>query len=91
MSTIEIASKAREYKELQIFIKQLQDEAEAIKGEITAEMEARGTDTLQADIFTVKLSEYQSSRVDTKALKETMPELAQRFTQTTTARRFSVA
>lgn len=32
-----------------------------------------------------------SSRIDTAALKKALPDLAQQFTKTTTARRFCVA
>ena len=50
----EIASKAREYREIQIFIQQLQEEADAIKAVLTAEMDASGTDEMKTDIFTIR-------------------------------------
>lgn len=91
MSTIEISTKAKEYRELQQFIKQLEDEAEALKAAIVAEMEAQQTDTIHTDLFTIKYTEYQSSRLDGKSLKSELPEIAARYTKTTTARRFQVA
>ena len=91
MSANEISTKAREYREVQALIKQLQEEADALKAEITAHMDAEQTDTLQADIFTIRWTAYQSSRVDTTALKNELPEVAARYSKTTTARRFQVA
>ena len=91
MSSIEISAKIREYKELQTFIQQLQEEADAAKAVLIAEMEAQSTDTITADIFTVRYTSYTSSRVDTTALKKELPDIAARYTKTTEARRFSVA
>jgi len=91
MSANEITSKARDYRELQAMIKELEAEADALKVAIIAEMEAQGTDTMQADIFTIRWTAYTSSRLDTVALKKEMPELAARYTKTTEARRFQVA
>lgn len=91
MSTIEISTKAKEYKELQNFIKQLQDEADTLKAAITAEMEATGTDTMTTDLFTIRWTEYQSARVDTTALKKELPDVAARYTKTSIAKRFQVA
>lgn len=91
MSSVELLSKVREFKELQIFIKQLEEEAEALKSLITAEMDARETDKLTVDVFTIKYTAYQSNRVDTTALKKELPEIAERFTKTTEARRFTIA
>ena len=91
MSVNEISTKAREYKELQNFISQLQDEADAIKAEITAAMEVKNVDTIATDLFTIRWTAYQSSRVDTTALKNELPDIAARYSKTTTARRFQVA
>jgi len=91
MTIVEITSKAREFKELQIFIKQLEEEAEALKIMMIAELEAQGTDTLRADIFTIKWTPYTSSRIDTTALKNELPEVAARYLRTTEAKRFQVA
>jgi predicted phage-related endonuclease len=91
MPVNEISSKAKEYKELQSFIKQLQDEADAIKASITAAMEAKGEDTIQTDLFTIRWTEYETSRLDGTALKKELPDVAARYTKTTTARRFQVA
>ena len=91
MTIVEIKGKAKEYREIQAMIKQLEDEAEALKATMIAELEAQGVSTLQADIFTIKWTAYKSNRVDTTALKNELPEIAERYTKVTEAKRFQVA
>jgi predicted phage-related endonuclease len=88
---MDLTTKAKEYRELQVMIKELEAEADAIKQAFVREMEVRETDTLQADIFTIRNTSYQSSRIDTSAFKKELPDVAARYTKTTEARRFSVA
>ena len=91
MTTQDITKQAQTYRELQAMIKELSDEADAIKATLTAHMDAQGVDTMQADIFTVKWTRYTSQRVDTTALKNELPDIAARYTKTTESRRFMVA
>jgi len=86
-----IIKAAKDYREIQAMIRELEAEAEAVKATITAHMDAEHIDTLQADIFTIKWTAYTSSRVDTTALKNELPDVAARYTKTTEARRFQVA
>jgi predicted phage-related endonuclease len=88
---MDLTAKAREYRELQVMIKELEAEADAIKQTFIRELDARDTDTLQADIFTIRHTAYESSRIDTTAFKKEMPDVAARYTKKTQARRFSVA
>ena len=46
---------------------------------------------LRAGEYKITWKAVTSSRVDTKALKAAAPELVERFTKTTTTRRFVVA
>ena len=91
MTQVEITQKAKHFRELQVFIKQLEEEADALKAEMIGELQAQGVDTLQADILTIKWTAYESSRVDTTALKNELPDIAARFTKITEAYRFQVA
>ena len=91
MTNTDIIKAARDYKELQAMIKELEAEADVIKAAITAELDAQGVDILQADIFTIKHTAYSSSRVDTTALKNELPDVAARYTKTTEVRRSQIA
>jgi predicted phage-related endonuclease len=86
-----LTTKAREYREIMAMIQELEEEAETLKAAMIAEMEVQKVDTLQADIFTIRYTKYQSSRLDASALKKELPDIAARYTKTTEARRFQVA
>lgn len=89
MSARDIEEKCRELRQLQALIDEAQAEAEAIKDALKAAM--GGREELRAGEYRITYRVIKSSRVDTAALKRALPEVAERFTKTTTARRFSVA
>lgn len=89
MSTTELESKVRELRQLQSLIEEAQAEAEAIKDQIKAHMGE--SEELRAGEYKITWKLVTSSRLDSKALRAAAPELVERFTKTTTARRFCVA
>lgn len=91
MSMNEIEAKCRELRSLQRLIEEAQQEAEAIKDGIKAQLTAQGVDELQAGEYRVSWKAVTSSRLDGKALKAALPDVAERFTTTSSTRRFCVA
>ncbi|NCB52849.1 MAG: hypothetical protein EOM54_13395 [Clostridia bacterium] len=91
MSINEIEAKAKELKELQRMSEELNAEITTLQDSLKATMTERDTDTLIAGAFKITWKPIESSRLDTSALKKELPELAARFTKTTTSRRFIVA
>ena len=91
MSMNEMESKIRELRSLQRLIEEAEQEAEAIKDGIKAQLTAQGVDELQAGEYWVTWKAAASSRLDGKALKAALPDVAERFTTTSTTRRFCVA
>ncbi len=91
MSVNEMERKIRELRQLQQLIEEAQQEAEAIKDVIKAQLTAHGVDELQAGEYRVTWKPVTSSRLDAAALKKALPEVAQAFARTTTTRRFCVA
>ena len=89
MTTREIESKVRNLRQLQSLIEEAQQEAESIKDDLKALMGER--EELHAGEYKITYKAVTSSRVDTAALKTALPEIAERFTKTVTARRFCVA
>ena len=89
MSIHEIETKARELRQLQQLIEEAQAEAEAIRDQIKAHM--GDSEELRAGEYKITWKSGPSSRLDSKPLKAAAPELVERFTKTTTARRFCVA
>lgn len=89
MSMNEIESKIRELRQLQALIEEAQEEAETIKDTIKAHM--GDSEELRAGEYKVTWKAVTASRLDGVALRKALPEVAERFTRTTTTRRFCVA
>ena len=90
MSTNEMDTKVFTLRELKTEIERLQAEAEAIKDAIKAEMIERGQETLTGNGWKASWKVIESARLDTKALKAAMPDVAARFTVTTMSSRFTL-
>lgn len=89
MSANELTAKIRELRELQALIEEAQAEAETIKDELKAHMGE--AEEIRAGEYKLTYKTVTSTRLDTKALTAALPEVAQRFSKTTTTRRFCVA
>lgn len=81
-------------KELAEYIR-MQEEAaamvESLKDQIKERMTAAGVESLAGSEHKATYKAVTSSRVDTASLKKDLPEIAARYTKTTTARRFTFA
>lgn len=81
-------------KELAEYIR-MQEEAaamvESLKDQPKEGMTAAGVESLAGSEHKATYKAVTSSRVDTTALKKELPEVAARYTKTTTTRRFTFA
>lgn len=91
MSINEMDSKIKELRELRRMADELAAEIENIQDAIKAHMTAIDADTLTGADYKITWKTVTSSRFDSTAFKKAMPELAERFTRSTTSRRFVVA
>ncbi len=91
MSTNEMNTVAREYREIQAMIKELEEQADSLKQTLIKEMDARCVDTVQAGEFKVSYKLVESSRLDSKALKADHAELYATYTRKTASTRFMVS
>lgn len=89
MNIKDIEAKARELRQLQVLIEEAQEEAEALRDAIKAAM--GDSETVQAGEYKITWKPVKSIRIDTRALKEALPDVAERFKKETTVRRFTVA
>lgn len=89
MSIKEMETKARELQELKRMREELDAEIEAAQDAIKAAMGDQEAVTAGAYKITWKIVE--SARLDAKALKAVLPDVAARFMVTSTVRRFNVA
>ena len=81
--------KIRELKEMKLMREELDAEIAAIEDAIKAEMGS--SEELTAGPYKVTWKPVTSSRLDTKALRAELPDVAARYMTTTTIRRFCVA
>lgn len=91
MSINDMNSKIKELRELRRMADELAAEIETITDSIKAHMDADGVDTISGTDWKVTYKAVTASRIDTGALKKALPDLAAKFTKTTTARRFCIA
>ena len=88
MSNPNMESKVKELMELRRMKEEIEAEIAAAEDEIKSVM--GDEETLLAGAFKVSWKTFTSSRLDSTALKKALPEIAAKFTKTTTARRFSI-
>ena len=91
MTNIELGNKVKEIRELTRMREELEAEITALQDEIKKQMEAEATYEYAGVDFKVSWKEVSSTRLDTTALKKALPELAEKFSKTTTSRRFCIA
>ncbi len=89
MSIHELEAKCRELRQLMALIEEAQTEAETIKDALKAQMGE--TEELRAGEYKITWQTVKTSRLDTTALKKAVPDLVEKFTKTSTTRRFCVA
>lgn len=90
MTLQEIENKIKEYKELKRMAEELSAEMDKIKDELKAEFEKEHTDTIITNCYKVTYKTVTSERIDTVAFKKNMPDIASKFTKSTTTKRFTI-
>lgn len=89
MTNTEIIKKLDDLKALQRLIEEAQNEADALRDEIKDFM--GDSEQFTAGNYKVTYKTVTTSRVDTTALKKALPDIAERFSKTSTTRRFVIA
>ena len=87
----ELERKVSELRELRRMADELAAEIAATEDELKDYMRAFKVDEIHGTSFKITWKTVTSSRLDSKALKAAAPELWERFSKTTTSRRFIVA
>ncbi len=86
-----IDNRVKKLKSLNEQIKALEDQAAALRAELTAEIESRDAEEITTDNFLVRWTKVITNRFDSKALKAEMPTTYKMFVRPTESRRFSIA
>lgn len=88
MSNPNLETKIKELMEFKRMREEIDAEIAAAEDAIKATM--GDEEILLAGAFKVSWKTFTSSRLDSTALKKALPEIAAKFTKTTTTRRFSI-
>ena len=91
MSTIEIASKVAELRELKRMAEDLNAEIEALQDSIKDHMAANEDDELAGTDWKITWKLVKTRRFDSKAFKATHAELYDQYCTESASRRFTVA
>lgn len=90
MGTRALENRVKKLKDLEAQIKELQEQADAVKAEIQAEMTQQDVEHLAAGVFLIRWTRVVSNRFDSKAFKAALPELYAQYTRPSESRRFSI-
>ena len=91
MSTIEIATKVEELKDMEALIEEAKAEAEVLRDAIKTEMLNRDTEEMEAGQYIIRWTSVLSQRFDTTGFKKSHADLYKEFTKQVSSRRFSIA
>lgn len=91
MSQNEIASKIEQLKEWEAILEEAQNEVEALRDCIKAQMLERDTEELQVGAYIIRWTSVLSNRFDSTAFKKEHGELYKAFTKQIASKRFSIA
>lgn len=90
MSERMLLNRIKNYKDLEAQKTAIEKEMEALKTDLLADMQEKGLEEQKAGNWVIRWTKVLTNRLDSKALKAELPELAARFTRQTESRRFSI-
>ena len=91
MTEKQIENRIKKLQIIEAKQKELEDQADALKAEIKADMESKGLDELETKNFLIRWKEVIINRLDGKALKADLPEIYSQYCKASASRRFTVA
>ena len=91
MSKIELLAKIELLNKYEAMMEEMKTQADAIRNEIKAEMDARELEEMIAGQYIVRYTAVLSNRFDTTAFKRVMPETYKAYTKQVSSRRFSIS
>ncbi len=91
MSKIELLAKIELLNKYEAMVEEMKAQADTIRNEIKAEMEARELEEMIAGQYIIRYTAVLSNRFDTTAFKKVMPEIYQAYTKQVSSRRFTIS
>ena len=91
MTNIQIKETVTELIEMEALLEEVKAEVESLRDILKEEMTERKTETIETPDFIIRWTSVLSNRLDTKALKETLPAVYANFTKQIPSRKFSIS
>ncbi len=91
MTNKQIDNRVKKLQAIEAKQKELEEQAEAIRAEIKADLESKGEDEHNTGNFIIRWKEIVSRRLDSKALKAALPDVFTAYTRESVSRRFTIA
>ena len=91
MSKIELLAKIELLNKYEAMMEEMKSQADAIRNEIKAEMDARDLEEMIAGQYIVRDTSVLSNRFDSTAFKRVMPEIYKAYTKQVSSRRFTIS
>lgn len=91
MSKIELLAKIELLNKYEAMVEEMKAQADTIRNEIKAEMEARELEEMIAGQYIIRYTAVLSNRFDTTAFKKVMPEIYKAYTKQVSSRRFTIS
>ena len=89
MTERQMANRVKKIKELEAQASEINKQIDALKAEIQAEMQEQ--EYLQACEFIINWAQVITSRLDTKRIKNELPDIYNKYIKETQSRRFSIS
>lgn len=91
MSKVELLAKIELLNKYEAMVEEMKVQADTIRNEIKAEMDARELEEMIAGQYIVRYTAVLSNRFDTTAFKKVMPEIYKAYTKQVSSRRFTIS
>ena len=91
MTEKKIENRIRKLQAIEAQQQELEAQADAIRAELKADLEAQGVDELKTKNFVLRWKAIISSRLDGKALKAALPDVYGQFCRSSVSHRFTIA
>lgn len=91
MTNRQIDNRCKKLADLEAQIKALTAAADAIKAEIKADMDADALEEIDTGKFKVRYKVVESMRLDSRALKNDLPDVYSMYSRVSACKRFTVA
>ena len=91
MTNKQLDNRVKKLQSIEAQVKELEEQADAIRAEIKADLESKGEDEHDTGSFIIRWKEIISRRLDSKALKAALPDVFATYSRESTSRRLTIA